>query len=214
MGSRTLSQRLLALAGIVAIVVVGVGLLWAAGLIGNQGGGEGIEDVLLLDPPRAAAQADLDVGSDEGQLAPDFEISDFDGVRHKLSDFRGTPVYVNFWATWCVPCQIELPDVKALADSHGDDLAVITVNRREKLDTAVSYFENLPLPDGSKGLSFTVDGIDPDDTLYREFRVLGMPASIFIDREGVVTDVFNGLITLELMQEAVTKASGPAVRIP
>jgi thiol-disulfide isomerase/thioredoxin len=210
MRSRNLSQRLLALGGIVVIVAAGVGVLWAAGLIGNQGGGEGIEDVVLSDPVRAAGQADLDVGTEEGQLAPDFEISDFDGVRHKLSDFRGTPVYVNFWATWCVPCQIELPDVKVLADSHGDDLAVITVNRREKLDTAEGYFENLPLQDGTKGLSFTVDGIDPDDTLYREFRVLGMPASIFIDREGVVTDVFNGLISLELMEEAVGKASGSA----
>jgi thiol-disulfide isomerase/thioredoxin len=211
MRGRSLSQRLLALGGIVVIVTAGVGVLWAAGLIGNQGGGEGIEDVVLSDPVRAAGQADLEIGAERGQLAPDFEISDFDGVRHRLSDFRGQPVYVNFWATWCVPCQIELPDVKVLADRHADDLAVITVNRREKLDTAESYFENIPLEDGSKGLGFTVDGIDPDDTLYREFRVLGMPASIFVDRDGVVTDVFNGLITLEMMEEAVAKAAGDAV---
>lgn len=206
----TLQQRLLALAGIIVIVAVGVGILYAAGLIGNQAGGEGIEDVVISDPVRLAWQADLPIGTEVGQLAPDFEISDFDGNRHKLSDFRGKPVYVNFWATWCVPCQKELPDIETLESNHSD-LAVIVVNRREALDRAEAYFNNFPLEDGGQGLSFSVNGMDPDDTLYSEFRVIGMPASIFINSEGVVTDVFNGLISLEMMEEAVSKASGTAV---
>ena len=207
-GSRgpTIKQRLLALGGIVAIVGVAVVGLIAAGLIGNQGGGEGIEDVLVFEPPRAAEQADLDVGPSVGKLAPDFEISDFDGTRHLLSGFRGTPVYVNFWATWCIPCQIELPDLQILQERHEDDLVVIAVNRREPLDRAESYFENIPLEGGGQGLDFAVNGIDPDDTLYSEYRALGMPASYFIDRNGVVVEVFNGLISLERMEEAVAEA--------
>lgn len=204
---RSLQQRLLALGGIVAIVAVGVGVLYAAGLIGNQAGGEGIEDVVLSEPERLAGQADLPVGTEVGQLAPDFEISDFDGTRHKLSDFRGQPVYVNFWATWCIPCQAELPDIEELQERNSD-LAVIAVNRRETLDRAEAYFDNFPLEDGSQGLSFSVDGMDPNDSLYNEFRVIGMPASIFISPDGIVTDVFNGLISLEMMEEAVANASG------
>ena len=203
----TLQQRLLALGGIVGIVGVAVVGLLAVGLLGNQGGGEGIEDALVFAPPRSADQADLDVGPSIGKLAPDFEISDFDGTRHVLSDYRGDPVLVNFWATWCIPCQIELPDMQVLQDRHGDDLAVISINRREPLDRAKSYFANIPLEDGSSGLDFTVDGSDPDDTLYSEFRALGMPASFFIDRNGVVTQVFNGLINLERMEEAVAEAA-------
>ncbi len=201
-------QRLIALAGLVAIVGVGVLLLWLGGILGNQGGGEGIEDVILLDPPRTSEQADLDVGRSVGMLAPDFEISDFDGTRHRLSDFRGTPVYLNFWATWCVPCQIELPDIATLEEEFDGDLAVITVNRRESLDKARTYFGNLPRLDGGTGVEFTVDGMDPDDTLYDELVALkpSMPVSIVIDGDGVVRGVLNGLVRLEKMREAVNEA--------
>jgi thiol-disulfide isomerase/thioredoxin len=213
-GGPTLRQRLFALGGVVAIVAVAVVALATVGLVGNQGGGEGIEDALVFDPPRAASQSDLDVGPSIGKLAPDFEISDFDGTRYVLSDFRGKPVYVNFWATWCIPCQVELPEMQVLQDRHGDDLAVISINRREPLDRAESYFKNIPLEDGSSGLDFTVDGSDPDDTLYSEYRALGMPASFFIDRNGVVTQVFNGLISLERMEASVAEAAAVTVLTP
>ncbi len=207
----TLKQRLLALGGIVGIVGVAVVGLLAVGLLGNPSSGE---SVLLFDPPRAASQQDLDVGASVGELAPDFEISDFDGTRHLLSDFRGKPVYVNFWASWCIPCQIELPDVQILQNRHEDDLVVIAVNRREKVGTAQSYFKNLPLEDGTTGLNFTVDGIDPNDTLYSEFRALGMPASFFIDRNGVVSGLWNGLINLERMEGFVAEAAAVTALAP
>src|SRR5437867_3477934 len=107
-----LRARLFALGGLMVIVGGAVGILFAVGLIGNQSGGEGIKDVSLLDPPRATGQADLKVGPEAGRLSPDFEISDFDGVRHRLADFRGRTVYLNFWGTWCIPCAVELPDIQ------------------------------------------------------------------------------------------------------
>lgn len=196
------------------IVVVVLGVLYAAGLIGNQAGGEGIEDLVLSDPVRLAGQEDLDVGAEVGNLSPDFELSAFDGTRHKLSDFRGKPVYVNFWASWCGPCIIELPEMQSLLDEHGDDLAVIAVNRTEPLDRATSFLRNLPREGGGTGLSFNVDGMDPTDALYNEVvRIVPppMPVSIFVDREGVVSDVFFGIISREMMDAAVAKASGEAV---
>ena len=199
-------QRLIALGGLIVIVGGVIGVLLLADLLGNQGGGEGIKDVLLLEPPRAASQADIKTGPQVGRLAPDFEISDFDGTRHRLSDFRGKPVYVNFWATWCVPCTMELPDIQVLEQRHSDDLAVITVNRRESLNTARAYSQNIALRDGGTGVSFTVNGLDPDDTLYREYRGLGMPVSFFVDASGVITRFYNGIISLELMEEAFAEA--------
>ena len=207
-GSQGIRGRLVALAGLVVIVGGAVAVLLAAGLLGNQGGGEGIESVLLLDPP-AGSQGELSVGPELGKLAPDFEVSAFDGTRHRLSEFRGKVVYVNFWATWCVPCQVELPDMEELQSQHGRDLAVIAVNRREPLDRAEAYFRNLPRNDGGSGVSFAVNGIDPDDSLYQEYRALGMPASFFVDDNGVVTRVFNGLINLEIMEEALAEALQP-----
>ena len=203
---RSPQQRLIALAGLAAIVGVAVLLLWAGGILGNQGGGEGIEDVLVLDTQPAEGGGELQVGTQKGQLAPDFEISDFDGSRHTLSDFRGQVVYVNFWATWCGPCLIEMPDIAALQEEFGDDLAIITVNRRETLDAAQAYFENLPLLDGGTGVSFTVDGMDPDDTLFDLYSALAMPSSFFVDPDGVISIVGHGLISLDQMRTAINGA--------
>lgn len=201
-----LRQRLLALLGLVVIVGFVLGALALAGLLGNQSGGTGIQSVALLDTPPIDAGSGLAVGPEAGKLAPDFEISSFDGSRHRLSDFRGKPVYVNFWATWCLPCQLELPDIQELHRLHGDDLVVVTVNRREPLGRARDYFNRLPRKDGGTGVSFTVNGMDPDDTLYREYRGLGMPVSVFIDPDGVVTRVVNGLIVLDDMEQLFAEA--------
>jgi thiol-disulfide isomerase/thioredoxin len=194
-------------------VIVGgaAAILFAVGILGGQGGGTTeagikIENVALLDTPPAPGLGDLDVEAKVGSLAPDFEISDYDGARSRLSDYRGKPVYVNFWATWCIPCQRELPDMQELADRHGDDLAIITVNRAEPLSRAESYFANIEKLNGEPGISFTVNGMDPDDTLYNKYRGLGMPVSVFIDANGKVVKVFNGLIDLAIMEESVAEA--------
>lgn len=201
-----LRLRLTRLVGLSAIVGVAAVLLVAAGLLGNQGGGEGIEDALILDTPPAAGRPGLDVGVQVGRLAPDFEISDFNGVRQRLSDFRGKTVYVSFWASWCGPCRRELPDIQQLQERHPDDLVVIAVNRAEPLGRAERFFEGLTRADGGKGVSFPVNGMDPDDTLYGKYRGLGMPVSVFIDPDGVVTRVHNGLLLLEQMEEAVAES--------
>jgi len=199
------------------VVIVGGATLalFFAGVLGGQGGGEtesgvAIRNALLQAPPPAPGRGELAVGPKVGALAPDFAISDYNGVRHRLSSFRGKPVYVNFWATWCVPCQAELPDMQELFDRHKDELVVITVNRREPLERARTYFQNIEKLNGEPGLSFSVNGLDPDDTLYGEYRGLGMPVSVFIDADGVVTRVNNGLIRLPQMEEAVAEAIASA----
>jgi thiol-disulfide isomerase/thioredoxin len=207
--SNELRKRLLALSGVVVIVGVAVAVLAAAGVLGNQGGGEGIGQVALLDTAPAGSAQDLDVGPQKGKLAPDFEISAFDGSRHRLSDFRGRVVYVNFWATWCTPCLFELPDIQELLNRHKDELVVIAVNRGEPLDRARSFMGNLARKDGGNGVDLAVQGMDPDDTLYDAYRALGMPASIFVDANGVVTRVVNGLIVLEQMETAYAEAASP-----
>ena len=213
--SRDLQARLTALAGLVVIVGGAAVILFAVGVLGGQGGGTTesglqIENALVLEPPRGPGQEGLKVEPKEGSLAPDFEISDFEAARHRLSDYRGKTVYVNFWATWCLPCLKEMPDIQELRDRHGDDLAVITVNRAEPLSRAQPYFANIKKLNGEQGLSFTVNGMDPDDTLYDEYRGLGMPVSVFIDANGKVVKVYNGLISLDIMEESVAEAVASA----
>ncbi len=214
-GGRTLQARLTALAGLVVIVGSAAAVLFFIGVLGGQGGGTTeagikIENAAVFDPPPAPGLDDLDVKPKAGSLAPDFDISDFDGARHRLSDYRGTTVYVNFWATWCIPCQKELPEMQELQDRHKDDLVTITVNREEPLRRAQSFFENIEKLNGEPGISFTVDGMDPDDTLYDKYRGLGMPLSVFIDANGKVVKVFNGLIDLTIMEESIAEAKESA----
>ncbi len=214
-GGRDLQTRLKALAGLVAIVGGAALVLSFIGVLGGQGGGTTatgikIEDALVLETPPVAALGDLSVEPKVGSLAPDFEVSDFDGSRHRLSSYRGKPVYVNFWATWCIPCQIELPEMQELLDRHKDELAIISVNRAEPLGRAENFLSNIEKLNGEPGISFTVNGMDPDDTLYNEYRGLGMPVSVFIDANGKVVKVFNGLIDLSIMEESLAEAVASA----
>lgn len=204
----SLKQRALRITSVGLIVGLSVLGLYALGILGSEGGGAGIENAQLLETERGAGQEELEVGPQVGKLAPDFEISDMDGARHRLSDFRGRIIYINFWATWCTPCQIEMPDIQQLLNENPDDLTVISVNRGEGLDRARDFLRDIPGPDGGEGVSFTVNGLDPDDTLYDAYRGLGMPVSVFVDREGVVTEVVNGLISFEDMEKAVYEARG------
>ena len=197
------------------IVGSAAAILFAVGVLGGQGGGTTatgikIEDVLVLETSQVAALGDLSVEPKVGSLAPDFEVSAFDGSRQRLSDYRGKPVYLNFWATWCIPCQVEMPEIQELLDRHEDDLAVIMVNRAEPLDRAENFFNNIEKLNGEPGISFTVNGMDPDDTLYNEYRGLGMPVSVFIDANGKVVKVFNGLIDLSIMEESLAEAVASA----
>lgn len=200
---RTVQQRVLLLAGLVAIVGAVVGVFLAIGLLGTN---NDVETVELLDTPPAGAV--VDVGPSVGKLAPDFEVSDFDNQRHRLSDLRGKAVFVNFWATWCVPCQKELPEIDRLEDEFGEDLVVIVVNRRESLERSRDFLENVPNLEGGKGVDFAVNALDPDDTLYEAYRGLGMPTSVFVGPDGVVTSRADGLIDLDDMRAAVEQALG------
>ena len=191
----------------VAIVGSTMVLFAFLGVLGNQAGGEGIEDALLLDTSPASGQPNLSVGPKAGNLARNFEVSDFDGNRHRLETFRGDVVYVTFWASWCGPCKRELPDIQELQIRHPDDLTVIALNRAEPLGRAQDFLDDLTSSSGERGVTFPVNGIDPDDTLYDEYRGLGMPVSVFISPDGVITEVHNGLITLEQMEEAFAEAN-------
>jgi thiol-disulfide isomerase/thioredoxin len=205
-----LKRRFLALAGLLAIVGAAVGGLSLAGLLGGQGAGEGILAAELRDTPRPATGERFEVGVEKGKFAPDFEVSDLDGERVRLSDFRGQAVIVNFWATWCLFCAREMPDLYQLKLNHDSDLAIIAVNRRESADSARRYLSNVERIDGVKGVAFDVNGLDPDDTLYEAYRALGMPASFFVNPDGVITHVANGPILLKQMEEALLDTLEPA----
>jgi len=181
-GSRGVFRRI-----VLPILVIGV-IAAAIWWLESRGGddlsptGERYGPVEL---PAAVRTAGLDIGTEEGQLAPDFLLGSLDGGEVRLSALRGQPVVLNFWATWCAPCRKELPQFVAAYDRHRNEgLVVLAVNMQEGKSIARDKAREF-------GMKFPVP-IDVDGEVGDEYRLLGLPMTYFIDRAGVVRSVFTG----------------------
>jgi peroxiredoxin len=115
---------------------------------------------------------------DKAIAAPNFTLEDLDGKKVSLEQLRGRVVFLNFWATWCVPCRAEMPAMEKLHREFNDKgLAVIAVNLRENSERVREFFDEMDL-------TFTVL-LDGDGTVSEEYGVWSLPLSYFVNREGV-----------------------------
>ena len=115
--------------------------------------------------------------SGKGIAAPDFTLEDLSGKRVSLKQFRGRVVFLNFWATWCVPCREEMPAMEKLHRELKDEgLEVVAVNFKENSQQVRKFFDEL-------GLTFTAL-LDKDGAVSEEYGVWSLPLSYFIDRRG------------------------------
>lgn len=118
-----------------------------------------------------------------GKQAPDFTIAGLDGKKVRLSDFKGRPVLIDFWATWCGPCQVTLPKTQAVYDRHLKDGVVMAISN-EKPETIRSFLK-------TKNLHLPVY-VDADDTVGSLFKIDPLPCFILIDKTGKVVDYQAG----------------------
>lgn len=118
-----------------------------------------------------------------GNTAPDFEFKTIDGTMAKLSDYRGSVVILNFWASWCGYCVQEMPDMDKIVAAY-PDVTVIAINRGDSTSTAISAAEKF-------NYSF-VWGLDEDGSIETLYPADGIPYSIIIDANGTIVQVFNG----------------------
>ncbi len=137
--------------------------------------------------------------SEQIDLAPDFSLTDLDGNTVTLSDYRGQKnVYINFWASWCGYCKLEMPDIEEIHREYEDkDLVVLTINVGESQNVVEKYIDN-------NGFSFPVL-LDPDMKVSRLYKVNSIPVSIFIDKEGKIRNQRVGLLTKEQMLSYIEK---------
>jgi peroxiredoxin len=109
--------------------------------------------------------------------APDFTLEDLSGKRIGLKSFRGKVVFLNFWATWCIPCRQEMPAMEKLhRDFKKTGLEVVAVNFRETRKEVRKFFDEL-------GLTFTVL-LDKEGKVSEEYGAWSLPLSYFINRKG------------------------------
>lgn len=123
-------------------------------------------------------------GSRVGEFAPDFTLEQVAGGEVSLSRFRGQPVLVNFWATWCGFCVAEMPLIQANYLEHADRLVVLAIDEGEA-PAAVSDFVR------QEGYTFPVL-LDPARSAGRLYRVNAYPISYFIDVDGIIRYIVEG----------------------
>lgn len=158
-------------------------------------------DALPAGVGRGYPAAQLDHSAQEGRLEaggipPNFQLRLDDGRHLSLQDLRGQPVLLNFWATWCGPCRLEMPEIVRVAATT-PDLVVLAINVQESMEQIQPFAEEFQM---------TLPVVrDTDGALRNLYEVRGMPTTVFIDREGKIFTIWTGILTNKVLQELLAE---------
>lgn len=140
----------------------------------------------------------VEVAGAETQAVPakDITVYNKDGEEVKLSDYIGKPIVMNFWASWCTPCQIEMPEFQKMYETYGEDVEFLMINMTasggETVDRAHAFVEN-------GGYTFPVF-YDTEHDAAATYGASTLPTTFFINAEGYVTGQFVGTINAEQLE--------------
>jgi peroxiredoxin len=152
---------------------------------------------LPVPDPSAFLIGSPEPGLNVGDLAPELQgtgpdgpvqLTDLNGSPIRLADLRGKAVWINFWASWCPPCQFETPTVRAMDQKYRDrGLVIVGVQVQQTVDAGRDYANRY-------GLHYTI-GADVTGAVFHTYHVFALPTQFFIDPNGVLREVINGPLT-------------------
>jgi len=129
-----------------------------------------------------------------GLEAPDFVLTDLNGETHRLSDYRGKGVFLNFWGTWCKPCEKEMPYINRQYEVYKKQgVEVIAVNVGESKLAVEKFAERF-------GLKFPIV-IDRQDQVMNAYDIDPLPTTFLIDKNGEIVKVITGTMTESMVQQ-------------
>ncbi|WP_342663184.1 TlpA disulfide reductase family protein [Paenibacillus assamensis] len=146
-------------------------------------------------------ESSLEVGINQGNLAPDFELKTLEGESIKLSDYRGKKVILNMWATWCPPCRVEMPDMQKIYDNYKDEnVTILAVNMTQ----TEKNVDNIPTFLDEMGITFPV-ALDPKGEIALIYQSYMLPTSYVIDSNGIIQQKITGPMHYEMMEKMITE---------
>ena len=147
-------------------------------------------------PRRSSAGISTSIGRtpNVGDPAPDFTLKNLKGEQVSLSDFKGQPVLINFWATWCPPCRYEMPFIESAWQQYKDEgFVVLAVDVEEPISVVQRFVDNF-------GLTFPIL-LDYKGEVSDLYRLRAFPTSYFVGRDGKIVIAHRGMMTEQVLQQ-------------
>ena len=134
-------------------------------------------------------------------IAPDFTMLDMDGNEVTLAEFFGKPIILNFWASWCGPCKMEMPEIQDFYEKYGENIHFLAVSVDDSMDTAKTFIE-------TEGYTFPVY-FDTSSMGAYTYGASSIPLTFFIDAEGNLTAYYMGAMSEDILQQGVDMIYSP-----
>ncbi len=142
------------------------------------------------------------VAAEAGALAPPVVLTSSDGQTISLDELRGQVVVLNFWATWCAPCRVEMPELQKVSEKLTGQVTVLGINTGEPADQVRAWGDRY-------GLTFPLL-LDTEGTAARDYRLRGQPTTVIVAPDGVIHAILYGPVDAASMEQTITSLLNPS----